>query len=85
MKRTERVEVPLQKVLEPKRSLVDKTMIAKKYRSHMNFHNARKQKTIQSPFENIRCKVDPEISTKKSFYYLDPRAKDPLQMRSSLL
>ena len=32
----------------------------------MNFHNARKQKTIQSPFENIRCKPDPENFHKKS-------------------
>ena len=43
----------------------------------MNFHDARKQKIIQSPFENIRCKADPENFHKKSFYYSDPRAKDP--------
>ena len=44
----------------------------------MNFHNARKQKTIQSPFENIRCKPDPENIHRKIFLYSDPRAKRPL-------
>ena len=57
-----------------------------KYRSHNNFPNARKQKTFQSPSKNIRCKGDPsKISTRNVFYYLDPRAKDPLEMRSSLI
>ena len=44
----------------------------------MNFHNAKKQKTTQSPFENIRCKTDPENIHKKAFLLFRSKSQRPL-------
>ena len=44
----------------------------------MNFHNARKQRTIQSPFENIRLKVDPENIHGKILLLFRSKSQRPL-------
>ena len=43
----------------------------------MNFHNSSKEKTIQSPFENIRCKVDAENIHEKIFLLFRSKSQRP--------